>query len=213
MKVKLIISLLALASFSSVLISNYVVEKSAQGLIFSDPTKVPEHNVGLILGCSKSLKDGRQNRFFRYRIDAAVELFNAGKIKNIIVSGDNSVSHYDEPNDMKLALIRKGVPEKSIFCDYAGFRTLDSVVRAKEIFNMSKLIVISQNFHVKRAICIGKARGVSLVGFNAKEVNALNAFKTKAREFLARTKMILDLYVLNTQPKFLGPKISIPENA
>jgi SanA protein len=153
-----------------------------------------------------------KNLFFHNRIEAAVDVFNAGKAHTILVSGDNHVAHYNEPQDMKNALVEHGIPEARIVCDYAGFSTLDSVVRAKEIFGQNTLIVISQEFHNRRAIFIGKQRGLELVGYNAREVNALNSCKTKLREELARVKTLLDIWVLDRQPKFLGDPILISSN-
>jgi SanA protein len=189
--------------------SNQLVESFAKGRIYNASEVIPYQHVGLILGCAKKLRNGQRNLFFRYRIEAALELYRSGKMKYIIVSGDNSVKHYDEPSDMKNELVMNGVPEERIFCDYAGFRTLDSIVRAKKIFGVSKLVVISQAFHIKRAIYIGKIRGVDVIGYSALDVNVFNAARTLIRECFARTKMMLDLYILNTQPKFLGSKVRI----
>ena len=194
----------------SILGSNIIVERSAENLVYTNIQDIPNHKVGLVLGCSKHLSDGRQNLFFKYRIQAALDLYTNKKIEYLIVSGDNSVKYYDEPTDMRNELIRRGIPEAAIYRDYAGFRTLDSVIRTAEVFGEKKFVVISQEFHVERAVCIAKAKGLKVVGYNAKEVNVFNSFKTKVREYLARTKMVLDIYVLNVQPKFLGPKIKIP---
>ena len=97
-----------------------------------------------------------------------------------------------------------------IFCDYAGFRTLDSIVRANTIFGCTNVTVISQEFHNKRAIFIARHRNIDAVGYNAREVTVFHSFKTKAREFLAKTLTVLDIYVLNRQPRFAGPGIEIP---
>jgi SanA protein len=209
-KYKKVIFILSLALIIIVLGSNLLVENSSSGLIYSDKGKLSQHKVGLVLGCSKLLSDGRTNLFFKYRIQAAVDLYKAGRVEYLIVSGDNSVVTYDEPSDMKAELISMGIPADKVYCDYAGFRTLDSVIRVSKVFCENKFVVISQEFHAERAVCIGRAKGLDVVGFNAREVGVLSSFKTKAREYLARTKMVLDLYFFNAQPKFLGPKILIP---
>ncbi|GAB5559799.1 MAG: ElyC/SanA/YdcF family protein [Synoicihabitans sp.] len=170
---------------------------------------VPYRYTALVLGCSKHLSDGRANLFFRYRIDAAVALFEAGKMGAIIVSGDNSRSDYDESTDMHDALVERGVPESRIYRDYAGFSTLDSVVRAREIFGQDKITVISQQFHIERAVYIGEARGIDIIGFAAKDVAGRAGWRTHLREYLARSKAVLDLSILNRQPHFLGDKITI----
>ncbi len=131
----------------------------------------------------------------------------------LLVSGDNSRETYDEPADMKRALVRLGVPADRIVCDYAEFSTLDSVVRAREVFLEETLVVVSQEFHVCRAIYIGKARGVDLVGFAARDVPRRHGIQTELREGLARFKAVLDVSLLGRQPRFLGETIAIGARA
>ncbi len=127
----------------------------------------------------------------------------------MLVSGDNSTIHYDEPNMFKEDLIKMGIPSEKIFLDYAGFRTLDSVVRAKEVFQEDDFIIISQPFHNERALFIADQKDIKAIAFNAKSVGKSYGFKTQVREKLARVKTVLDLYILRTKPKFLGKKIFI----
>lgn len=176
---------------------------------YSDSHAIPKAYACLVLGASKSLADGRVNLFFKKRIEAAVTLYQANKCQKLIVSGDNAISSYNEPNDMKNALLEKGVLLSDIICDYAGRRTMDSVIRFKEIFGQNSGIVISQKFHNERAIFIAKQNAIDLVGFNADEVDAYNSFKTKFRELFSKTKAVLDAYILHSKPKILGDKISI----
>jgi len=164
----------------------------------------------LVLGCPRQVS-GVPNQFFKNRIDAAAELFQHHKIDYLIVSGDNHVQGYDEPTDMKNALLDKGVPVDRIYLDYAGFRTLDSVVRAKEIFGQTSITVISQRFHNQRAIFLASHRGIDAIGFNAKEVDVRYSFKTRCREQFAKVKAVLDIYVFRKQPHFLGQKVVIGE--
>ena len=187
-----------------------VINVSSKGRVYSDVSKVPFNHVGVLLGCSQKLSNGCDNLFFKYRIRAAAELYAQNKINYLIVSGDNSRRGYDEPTDMKNALVECGIPAERIFCDYAGFRTLDSIVRANTIFGCTNVTVISQEFHNKRAIFIARHRNIDAVGYNAREVTVFHSFKTKAREFLAKTLTVLDIYVLNRQPRFAGPGIEIP---
>lgn len=169
---------------------------------------IPHNKVGVVLGTSKFLRNGRSNLFYQNRIKAAVELYKAGKIDYILVSGDNGHESYDEPTDMKDDLAARGVPANKIFLDYAGFRTLDSMVRAKEVFGQSNFTVISQAFHNERAIAIGHWKGYNVVGYNAKAVGGKNGLKVLIREFFARVKMMIDM-VLGIEPKFYGAKINI----
>jgi len=178
-----------------------------QNLIYDNISAVPKNKVGLLLGTGKYTASGNINLFYKYRIDAAVKLYKAQKIEYILVSGDNGRKAYDEPTDFKNDLIAKGIPEDKIFLDYAGFRTLDSMVRAKEIFGQTSVTVISQKFHNERAIYIGNQFGINAIGFNATQPK--QGRMPLVREYLARSKASLDL-VFNVQPKFLGDPILIP---
>ncbi len=189
--------------------SNYTIESETENFVTSTISEIPNEKVALVLGTSKTLSDGRINLYFKYRIDAATELYRAGKVEYFIVSGDNSVEHYNEPEDMKLALIANGVPENKIFEDFAGFRTLDSVVRAKEIFGQNSFIIVSQRFHNERALFLAQKEGIKAYGYNAKDVNAYSGFKTNVREKLARAKVFWD-FAFGVEPKFGGDKVHIP---
>ncbi|EDP71761.1 putative protein involved in barrier function of the cell envelope [Flavobacteriales bacterium ALC-1] len=174
--------------------------------VFNEVSAIPKNKVGLVLGTGKYAASGNINLYYKYRIDAAVKLYRAGKIEYILVSGDNGRKGYDEPTDFKSDLIAKGIPEDKIFLDYAGFRTLDSVIRAKEIFGQTSITIISQEFHNQRAVYIANHFDIKAVAFNAK--NPRQGKITRAREYLARSKASIDL-VFNVQPKFLGEKITI----
>ncbi len=163
----------------------------------------------ILLGTSKWVKGGRRNLYYQYRIIAAVELYKSGLCKKIIVSGDNSTMHYNEPITMRRDLIKMGVNEEDVICDYAGFRTLDSILRFKEIFGQTQGIVVSQKFHNTRAVYIGRAHGIELYGYNAQDVIQHSGFKTKLREFFSKAMCVLDVELLHTEPKFLGEKIKI----
>ena len=184
------------------------VEVKVQKSIYSSIDSVPYNRVGLLLGTSKKLSNGHLNLYYKYRLDATVKLYKAGKINFILVSGDNHRKGYDEPTSMKEDLVKRGIPENKIYLDYAGFRTLDSVVRSKEIFGQSKITIISQQFHNERALFIAKRKGFDAVAFNAKNVSRRYGFKVRVREYLARVKMILDL-TFGKKPKFLGEQIEI----
>jgi SanA protein len=188
--------------------ANAKIENDTEDFITSDISKLPGEKVGLLLGTSKILADGRKNLYFYYRIEAASQLYKSGKIKNIIVSGDNSRKHYNEPEDMKNELIKSGVPADHIYEDFAGFRTLDSVVRAKEIFGQNSYIIISQQFHNERAVFLARRIGIEAYGYNAKDVNKYAGFKTNLREKVARAKVFWD-FLFGVEPKFGGDKIEI----
>jgi SanA protein len=191
----------------------FAIVASARGRTYSDAAAIPARRVGLVLGCSRYLPGGLRNSFFDNRIQAAARLYRAGKVQYFVVSGDNRVRGYDEPRDMKDSLVLAGVPAARIYCDYAGLRTLDSVVRVREIFGQTSVTVISQEFHNQRAIFIARRRGLDAIGFNAPEVDAYNSFRTKCREVVARANTLLDIFVFRRAPKFLGRKVKIPADA
>ena len=187
---------------------DYWVTASTKQQEFSDIGTIPKNKVGLLLGTSKYLGSGGINPYYQYRIDAAVDLFTSGKIDFILVSGDNSAVNYNEPEKMKRDLVARGIPEGRIFLDHAGFRTLDSILRCKEVFGETSFTIISQPFHNERALFIANRKGISAIAYNAKDVEGQNGFKVMMREKLARVKMAFDL-LLNTQPKYFGPRVII----
>ncbi|WCO00856.1 SanA/YdcF family protein [Psychroserpens ponticola] len=188
--------------------TNFMVSFQARNLIYNTTESIPKNKVGLILGAGKYTANGHINSYYKHRLDAAVKLYKAGKIEFILISGDNGRKTYDEPTTFKTDLIAKGIPENKIFLDYAGFRTLDSIVRAKEIFGQDAITIISQQFHNERAIYIAKNFDINAVGFNAKDSYNHHRSKTRFREYFARAKASIDI-LFNVEPKFLGKKIEI----
>jgi SanA protein len=205
-KLKILLLLTAIATLGLITIYHWISFK-ANGSIYDNVDDIPKNKVGLLLGVNKFTYNGNVNPFYQHRLDATVELYNAGKIDYVLVSGDNSREHYDEPTNFKNDLIVKGIPEEKIILDFAGFRTLDSVVRAKVIFGQSSITIISQKFHNERAIYIANHFKVDAIGFNAKAVK--NGKRMSVREYLARPKAILD-FIFNKRPKILGNPILIP---
>lgn len=140
---------------------------------------------------------------------AAAGLYHAGKCRYLLVSGDNRDAGYDEPTAMKEALVALGVPEPAIVRDYAGFDTLDSVLRAKEVFEQSRYLVVSQAFHNERAVAIARHHGIEAYGLNAPDFRGRQAIRMVIREKLARVKTLGELKLVGSQPKHLGPIVSI----
>ena len=187
--------------------ANHICQNAARNRIFYLVESVPPSDVGLVLGTGKLTQRGNPNLHFTQRIEAAAVLYHAGKVRRLLVSGDNHIVGYDEPTDMRDALVAAGVPSDKIICDYAGFRTLDSVVRAKIVFGLSRCTIVSEEFHCPRAIWIAQRNGLDAVAFAAPDVPSRRwAWRVKAREQLARVACALDLYVLHRGPKFSGPK-------
>jgi SanA protein len=203
---KRIVLTLFILFLSFFIFSNLWIVKSTKNRVFSDLSKVPHHRIALVLGTSHRTAKGDPNPFFEKRIETAAELYKKGKIDHLILSGDNRTIYYNEPMAMLKALLKKGVPASAITLDYAGLRTLDSIVRCKEIFGQSKFIIITQPFHSYRALFISRYHDINAIAMVAEEPDFEYSFKVRIREYLARTKAVLDLYVLKTTPRFLGQK-------
>lgn len=208
-KILLACLVLLLALIASLLAYSEWIVSDARHYTYDQVEQVPYNRVAVVLGTSKYLSGGGPNHYFKYRIKAAAELYNDAKVDFIIVSGDNATVQYNEPRQMRRALIKAGIPASAIYMDFAGFRTLDSVVRAKEVFGQDRFTVVSQGFHNERAIFIARHFGIDAVGFNAEDPSAYQGIRTRVREVFARLMGLLDLYVLDKGPKFLGEPVPI----
>jgi SanA protein len=186
--------------------SNIWVVTSTKDDVFTNFKDAPAASVALVLGTSNKLTNGLPNPFFNNRIATAAALYKEGKVTHFILSGDNRTIYYNEPFEMRKALLKLGVPDSVITLDYAGLRTLDSIVRCKEIFGQDKIIIITQSFHSYRALFISQFYNMDAVAVIALEPIEEAKFKLYFREYFARTKAILDLYVLKTAPRHLGEK-------
>lgn len=203
--IKILSSILLIELPVLMLLANLWVNFAVENLCYDSVEEIPKRKVGLILGTSKG-SEKYPNYYFKYRIEAAAELFHAGKIELILASGDNSRIEYNEPQDMKNALVELGVPDSVIFLDYAGFRTYDSMYRAKAIFGLTSFTVISQQFHNERALFIARNLGIDAIGFNAKDLGGVNKRYMIFREAIARTAAVGDLYVWFKKPYLLGKR-------
>jgi SanA protein len=200
--------LLVLLFLSVVFYCDNRISSAAEGKVFDDLSGLPECKTGLLLGTSRGLGNGQANPYYFSRIESAAQLMRSGKIRNLIISGDNGSSGYNEPEMMRRDLLEAGVDSSAIYLDYAGFRTLDSVVRCREIFSQDSVIVISQQFHNERAIYIANSIGMTAYGFNACGVTGIRSTRVQLREKLARVKVMLD-QIFGIEPRFYGDKIEI----
>ncbi|SDM48358.1 SanA protein [Kriegella aquimaris] len=194
--------------FLGLFLCNAIIDSNAEGKTYSNLEEIPQNRVGLVLGTSKRIRSGHPNPYYSFRIEAVVKLYEAGKIDYVLVSGDNGSIYYNEPNTIKKDLMQYGIPKEKIYLDYAGFRTLDSMVRAKEIFGLNQVTIISQKFHNERAIYLAETKGLKAIGFNATDISGSEGYKVQLREYFARVKVFLDL-LMNTQPRFYGEKVEI----
>jgi len=185
---------------------NLWIVLSTRNLVFEDSSQLPDHRVALVLGTSHRTIGGKPNPFFENRMETAALLYRLGKVDRFILSGDNRTKFYNEPVEMQKALLRKGVPSSAITLDYAGLRTLDSIVRCKKVFGQDKITIITQPFHSYRALFISRYYTIDAVAMVAEAPGLEQSFKVIVREYFARTKAVLDLYVLKTAPRFLGQK-------
>jgi len=208
---KKILTLLIIAIvlvFLVVLFTNLWIISSTKSSLYDEVNALPVNKAGLVLGTSPNLSSGRQNLYFTSRMTAAEKLYKTGKVSYLILSGDNGTRAYNEPQAMREALLQRGIPDSALTLDYAGFRTLDSVVRCHEIFGQSSFTIITQEWHNYRAVFIANAYDLNAVAYNAPKVRDASS-KAKLREYLARVKAVLDIYVFGKGPKFLGDEEEI----
>ena len=211
--VKRIFFFLFLLLVAILAVCNIWIVKSTEANVYFDLAKLPEHRVALVLGTSHKIVGGAPNPYFQKRIETAAILYKLGKIDHFILSGDNRTMYYNEPWEMRKALIKAGVPETAVTLDYAGLRTLDSVVRSKKIFGQQRITIITQPFHSYRALFISDFYDIDAVAMVTDEPGMDQSLKVRIREYFARTKAVLDLYIFKTAPRYLGPKEQININA
>ncbi len=193
---------------AAVLICDRVVTRAGRDACFATPDQVPHCRVGIVLGAAPNMTDGHVNLFCRNRIDAAAALQKAGRVDYLLISGDNGRKDYDEPTWIRDELIRRGVPASRIYRDYAGFRTLDTVIRARTVFGLDECVFISQRFHNERALYLARHHGLRAWALDAADVAGRDGMRTRLREKLARVAAVLDA-VFNRGPKFQGPPVHI----
>ncbi len=175
-----------------------VMSITSWGRIYDDIDSVPAKQTALVLGTTKYISKGKPNPFYTYRIKTAAKLYKAGKVKNILLSGDSTTKYYRETSLMRKDLIKAGVPSSVIRADKKGVRTFDSIKRAKEVYGVEDYIIVSQKFHLQRALFLALCRGDKAIGFVAPEIESSAASrKMMARELFARPVALLDLFGLS----------------
>lgn len=206
----ILVGFLGLGFFFFVLWINLEVTKTGKQYSYNSVAALPHNHCAVVLGTNKYLRAGKVNLYYTYRIQSAVLLYKSKKADYIIVSGDNKHRSYNEPISMYNDLVEAGIPKDRIVLDYAGFRTLDSVVRCFMVFGQHRFTVISQPFHNHRAIYIGRKRGLDVIAYNAGDQSGRPSIKVILREIGARVLLAFDL-LTGTQPHFLGEQIKIPD--
>ncbi|MEM9324454.1 MAG: ElyC/SanA/YdcF family protein [Bacteroidota bacterium] len=191
---------------AAILLINGWMYMTYRSSIYQEMTELDEgYPVALTLGTSRWTRAGSQNEFFSGRVDASAALYHDRVVSHLLLSGDNSQKEYNEPIELQRALSDVHVAYEDMTLDYAGFRTLDSVVRAKAIFGQDSIIIVSQSFHLPRALFIAHYHGIEAVGFAAQTPGNV-PLRLLARELLARPVALFEVVLLGTQPKFLGKK-------
>ncbi len=195
-----------IAAILLLIATNIWVVYSTMDRVYSETDSLPANDVAVVMGTSSKLIDGNPNPFFEHRIKTAVGLYRAGKARHFILSGDNRTRYYNEPVEMKKAMVKAGVPDSVITLDYAGLRTLDTIVRCKEIFGQDQVTIITQPFHCYRALFISNYYEMNAVAVKTEDPNPEPGSRVYVREYFARAMAVLDLYVFKTSPRHMGEK-------
>ena len=190
---------------AAVLAVNTFIYESTKKYMYTEAALAPATQAVLIPGAA-ILIDGGLSPIFRDRADAAITLYEAGKVAKILVSGDNSTVSHNEVNPVRKYLLAKGIPDQDIFLDHAGFDTYSSMYRARAVFGVSSMLVVSQSFHLPRAVFIARRLGIEAYGMSADAGNIL--LRNYVREAVANEKAVLDL-LFRREPKYLGEPIPI----
>lgn len=209
-KLLLLVEIVVLIPLITLFVTNQVITTSTQKHLYDSVEQLPENRVGLVLGTSPRIRDGRPNPYFSNRMEAAAKIYHQNKVQYLIVSGDNRTRYYNEPEYMQQALIELGVPASSIFQDHAGIRTFESVMRAREVFGQNDITIISQRFHNQRAVYIAKQKGMDAVAFNAADVHQEMNDRTRIREWFAKSRVFYDLF-LKGESDYSSESVSIGE--
>ncbi len=192
----------------SVMALDHWISRKTKPYIYHELKNVPRRQVGVVLGTAKYYRTGGINQFYLYRMQGAINAYNSGKVNYLLLSGDNALQSYNEPVTMRRDLIAAGVSPADIVLDYAGFRTLDSIVRTRKVFNTDDFIIITQRFHCERALLIALYMRIQAHCYAVPSPK--NMLTVRIREIFARLTAVADLYLVQREPRFLGPLIPIP---
>ncbi len=203
-----ILGILIFLPFLLIFIANQIISVSSDGYIYDSIEFIPYNKVGLVLGTSHRIRDGGPNPYFFNRMEAAATLYHHGKISYIIASGDNRTRWYNEPEQMRKELKRLGIPDSVIYLDFAGLRTLDSVIRCRKVFGQNNFTIISQKFHNQRAVYIAKQHDMNVVAFNAQDIENAQRSQTRVREWFAKANVFMD-QITKKQPRYTGERVII----
>lgn len=206
---------IAAAVVASVLFTGAMVADArvkASGAETFSVANAPSRPVVIVLG-ARVYANGNPSAALEDRLHCALDLVRSGRARDVIVSGDHGRRDYDEVNAMRAWLVARGVASERVYLDHAGFRTLDTMVRAREVFAVRSALVCTQRFHLARSLWLARAQGIDAAGVVAdRRIYPARRFDA-TREFLARVKAVLDTEVLGTAPRFLGPRVPVGSDA
>jgi SanA protein len=190
----------------AVKLAQAVIDGNAGARIYTDIDAVPNAPVAIVFGAGYS--EAALSPVLRDRVDTGVALYKMGKVRKLLMTGDNGHLGYNEPNAMKDAAIREGVPARDILCDYAGFHTYDSLYRARDIFGVRLAVLVTQTYHLHRALYTARKLGLDVCGLSAERHDYPDQAIYDRRELLSCFAAWLDLNVTHPKPKYLGPQVA-----
>ncbi|MFT5433201.1 MAG: SanA protein [Myxococcota bacterium] len=206
------IGLVGLVAVVALLSGDIVIDLQASDHVYASVDTVPERHVAIVPG-ARVYSDGTPSPALEHRLECARRLLEAGKVEMILVSGDHAAPEYDETNAMQSWLMDHGVAANQIALDHAGFRTLDTMQRAARVFGVKSAVICTHEFHQGRSVFLARQAGIDAVGLIADLVPDPAATRNAMRESVARAWALLDVYVLGTEPRHLGPTIDLKDPA
>ncbi len=204
-----IVGLLAAGAMTVVGLNLWVV-MATHDRIATSPLTCQSREVGIVFGTSHGLVGGGSNPHYQARLDTAAQLYRLRRVSNLLLSGDNRTRYYNEPMTMWRDLRARNVPQEFMTLDYAGFSTFDTLVRAHKVFGVDEAVLVTQPWHLPRALFIADALGLEAVGCPAISERQPPGLKLMMREWLARAATVGDLYLWGRKPRFLGPQETLP---
>ncbi len=203
-----VVVLLVLLLIIIVLATNLVVTRSAGPHIADSLESAPNAKAAIVLG-ARVYADGTPSPMLADRLQVGVDLYKAGKVQKLLLSGDHGQTTYDEVNVMLQYCLDRGVPDADVFTDHAGFDTYDTLYRARDVFGVTDCLVVTQGFHLTRAVYIARTLGLEATGVSADLRSYPGEWRNSVREWPARVKALFQLHVTHPKPKYLGPEIPI----
>ena len=192
----------------AVLIPNLIITRSAGEHIVGSPEDAPPAQCAIVLG-ARVYPSGVPAPMLADRLETGIRLYELGKVDKLLLSGDHGQTDYDEVNVMLDYVLERGVPDEDVFTDHAGFDTYDTMYRARDVFRVTDCLVVTQGFHLDRAVYTARALGLQATGVVADIQPYAGEFKNAARDWLARVKAVLQLHITHPEPRYLGPAIPI----